>query len=90
MAVLIEMTGEDQQTATAAVLPSGKILAVEGYDVSLIKHYVDHFGPDGQDVGEQELFSNIMTIHRTPFNGNFRLIEDPQEARQVIQEAGLR
>ena len=80
----------DTWTVTAAVLPSGKVLTVEEYDSSLIQSYVDAFGPDGDDVGEKELFENISSIHKTPFHGDFWLIEDPQEARKMIQEAGLK
>ena len=80
----------DTWTVTAAVLPSGKVLASEGYDTSLIQHYVDYFGPDGQNVGEKELFETVSTIYKTPLKGDFGLIEDPQEARKMIQEAGLK
>jgi hypothetical protein len=98
MAVLIEKQAlidddednPDTWTVTAAVLPSGKILASEEYDASLIRHYVDYFGPDGQDVGEEELFENIISIYKTPLHGDFLLVEDPQEARKMIQEAGLK
>ena len=45
-------------------------------------------------LGIQTIISLSSTRNRTPsqilVNGDFWLIEDPQEARQIIQEAGLR
>jgi len=91
MAVLIEIDGYDgDERVVAAVLSSGKILSVEGYDTSLTQKYVDHFGPEGLGWSEQKLFGAIAEIYKTTLHGHFKHIVDPQEARQIIQEAGLK
>ena len=97
MAVLIEVRGRDErERVVAAVLPSGKILSVEGYDTRTLENYVNHFGPNGPmstrtaDWDENDFFGAVVKIHKTPLNGDFKHITDPQEARQIIQEAGLK
>jgi len=95
MSVLIEKkwdndVGADSIRVTAAVLPSGKVLAVEGYDASDIESYVEAFGPEGMNLPEEDFFRRVADIHKTPIGADFWIIEDPQEARQIIQEAGLK
>ena len=65
-------------------------MSAEGGDVSTIESDVEFFGPEGLNVGEKQLFENIADIHKTPLLADFWIIEDPQEARKIIQEAGLK
>ncbi len=101
MAVLIERTytsedvwsGKDLEEVgkvTATVLPSGKVLSAEGADIEAIKVYAAEFGPEGMNLPEEDFFRRVADIHRVPTVGDFWIYEDPQEARQIIQEAGLR
>ena len=92
----------DTWTVTAAVLPSGKVLSVEDNEMKdTIQQYVDNFGPDNKDnypyndesefwPGENKFFEAVLSIYRSPTRGDFWIIEDPQEARKMIQEAGLK
>jgi len=92
----------DTWTVTAAVLPSGKVLSVEDNEMKdTIQQYVDNFGPDNKYnypyndesefwPGENKFFEAVLSIYRSPTRGDFWIIEDPQEARKMIQEAGLK
>ena len=101
MSVLIERryTSEDAWSGkdlekvgkvTAAVLPSGKVLSTEDADVDVIKVYVTEFGPEGMNLPEEDFFMRVADIHRVPTVADFWIYEDPQEARKIIQEAGLK
>ena len=92
MAVLIERIwpymeySEENATVTAAVLPSGKILAAPGANVEHLKIEVDYW----LQYGEEAMFKGIASLYRMPVSGDVWIIEDPQEARKIIQEAGLK
>jgi len=91
MAVLIEKTypymeySEENATVTAAVLSSGKVLSAPGANVALLEDYASHFSK----YGEEAMFKAIASAYKSPFSSDVWLIEDPQEARKLIQEAGL-
>ena len=92
----------DTWTVTAAVLPSGSVLSVEKNEMmGTIQHYADNFGPDNKDnypyndeseiwPGVNKFFEAVLSIYRSPTRGDFWIIEDPKEARKMIQEAGLK
>ena len=40
--------------------------------------------------GEEAMFKGIASLYRMPVEGDVWIIEDPQEARKIIQEAGLK
>jgi len=92
MAVLIEkkwdskLFSEEDAYVTAAVLPSGKVLAAPGADVTHLRVEAKHW----LEYGEEQMFKAIANIYRMPLNGDVWIIEDPQEARKIIQEAGLK
>ena len=37
-----------------------------------------------------KFFEAVLSIYRSPTRGDFWIIKDPREARQMIQEAGLK
>ena len=95
MAVLIEKKypymdySEENATVTAAVLPSGKVLAAPGANVAMLEDYASHFGP-ANGGNEEEMFRAIASIYKSPYSSDVWLVDDPQEAREIIKEAGLK
>jgi len=91
MAVLIERTSTDdgKTTTNMAILPSGKVLTAEGFEDSRKKEMeetIEHFGSVEAAMPVLEHIYSGVAVYGT----DLYVIEDPQEARQIIQEAGLR
>ena len=91
MAVIIEKTypyldySEENAKVTAAVLPSGKVLAAPGVNASMLLLYSEKWHPHGWD----KMLMWIKSAYKSPYSKDIWLIEDPKEARKLIQEAGL-
>ena len=90
MAVLIERTStsDGKTTNNMAILPSGKILVAEGYGDKKkeMEETIEHFGSVEAAMPVLEHMYGGVAVYGT----DLYVIEDPQEARQIIQEAGLK
>ena len=89
MAVLIERTSTDdgKTTTNMAILPSGKVLTAEGFEDGRKKEMeetIEHFG------SVEAAMPVLEHMYSGVYGGDLYPIEDPQEARQIIQEAGLK
>lgn len=98
MAILIEkkrvvvLDGDDESPPTfetkLAILPSGKVLIAEGWEETKMdmEGMIKHFG------SVEDAMPAIDHYYQGAiFQGrDYWLIEDPQEIRQLIQEAGLK
>ena len=90
---------EDTAIVASAILPSGKILLSpdvysDQYAAASFKQAINEFmsrADEGADpMSDNGIFRLAAYYHRSGTFGDFYLIEDPQEARQIIQEAGLK
>ena len=106
MAVLVEKQWadteegyvEDTARVTAAILPSKKILVNSDVYPSgreeafkeAINEFMSRADEGVEPMSDNGIFRLAALYHRSGTFGDFFLIEDPQEARQIIQEAGLK
>ena len=90
---------EDTAIVASAILPSGKILLSPDvysnpYKAETFKNdineYMSHADEGADPRSDNGIFRLAAYYHRSGTFGDFYLIEDPQEARQIIQEAGLK
>ena len=90
MAVLIERTSTDdgKTTTNMAILPSGKVLTAEGFEhkKKAMEKTIKHFGSVVRVMPVLEHMYSGVAVYGT----DLYIIEDPQEARKMIREAGLR
>jgi len=89
MAVLIErtLTRDGKATTNMAILPSGKVLTAEGFEDQKkeMTETIEHFGSVEAAMPVLEHMYSGIHVYGT----DLYIIEDPQEARKIIQEAGL-
>jgi len=97
MAVLIERiwsTPGDPSNAsvTTAILPSGKILTLDVEDsVGSSRADMQKTISIAKKLGknESQIFEEVALMYSSSLGGDFVIVEDPQEARRIINEARL-
>jgi hypothetical protein len=90
MSVLVERTStrDGKTTTNMAILPSGKVLIAEGFEDKKkeMEETIEHFGSVEAAMPVLEHIYSGVAVYGT----DLYVIEDPQEARKMIQEAGLK
>ena len=90
MSVLVERTStrDGKTTTNMAILPSGKVLIAEGFEDKKkeMEETIEHFGSVESAMPVLEHIYSGVAVYGT----DLYVIEDPQEARKMIQEAGLK